>query len=108
VAPPLCCARLDTAKGKLTASEAEALLDAISRDRETRSLSMGTGPHATSAPKFLRVLVDGEENEKPNKVNVRIPLDLIRAGMRLAALLPCPYLLRVTPLLQPQDSMSRG
>ncbi len=77
-----------TAEGKLTASEAEALLDAISRDQETRSLSTDTGPHATSAPKFLRVLVDGEENEKPNKVNVRIPLDLIRAGMRLAALLP--------------------
>ena len=25
---------------------------------------------------------------KPNKVNVRVPMELIRAGMRLAALLP--------------------
>jgi hypothetical protein len=33
-------------------------------------------------------LVEGQDEGKPNKVNVRVPLELIRAGMRLAALLP--------------------
>jgi hypothetical protein len=41
-------------------------------------------------PKFLRVLVEEgyQDDTGAGKVNVRVPFTLIRAGIRLAALLP--------------------
>lgn len=68
-------------EGKVNAAEADALLDALAPGAPA-SMS------ATTRPRYLRVLVEGETEGNPNKVNVRIPLELIRAGMRLAALLP--------------------
>ncbi|MEK8105747.1 hypothetical protein NKG94_12490 [Micromonospora sp. M12] len=38
--------------------------------------------------KYLRVLVDATDNGEPSRVNVRVPLQLLRAGVRLAALVP--------------------
>lgn len=66
------------AQGKVSAAEAEKLLDALA--------SGGESPG--SAPKYLRVLVEDDHGEHGGRVNVRIPLNLIRAGVRLAALLP--------------------
>jgi hypothetical protein len=66
---------------KITAEEADGLLEALGQPPPA---SNGTGA-ALQNPKFLRVLVEGEPGEK---VNVRVPLDLVRAGVRLAALLP--------------------
>jgi hypothetical protein len=76
-------------EGKINAAEAEALLDALGSNKSAPLLAASTQPQATTtAPKYLRVLVEGQVEGKPNKVNVRVPLELIRAGMRLAALLP--------------------
>jgi hypothetical protein len=75
-------------EGKITAQEADALLDAVAA-QSTPELAALPAPAAAKAfPKYLRVLVEGHENGKQSKVNVRVPMDLIRAGMRLAALLP--------------------
>jgi hypothetical protein len=70
-------------EGKVNAEEAEALLEAIDI------------PEASAAPvtradrtKYLRVVVQGRAGESIEKVNVRVPLELLRAGVRLAALLP--------------------
>jgi hypothetical protein len=77
------------AEGKLSAAEAEALLDALSNNNSSPVLPARTQPQANgAAPKYLRVLVEAQVEGKANKVNVRVPLELIRAGMRLAALLP--------------------
>jgi hypothetical protein len=81
------------AEGKITATEADALLDAMFSAPRTDLVPVAAAPIAarptsTSGPRFLRVLVEGTEEGKPNKVNVRVPFDLIRAGMRLAALIP--------------------
>jgi hypothetical protein len=65
------------AVNKITAEEAEALLDAMSP-------SAGAPAGRGADPKFLRVVVEGGDD----KVNVRVPFQLIRAGMRLAALIP--------------------
>ncbi|HEX2730003.1 MAG TPA: hypothetical protein VHM70_00300 [Polyangiaceae bacterium] len=79
------------AEGKLSAAEAESLFDAMT-DNKTSTVAPArfqSDPQPLSAPpKYLRVLVEDQEEGKPNKVNVRVPLELIRAGMRLAALLP--------------------
>ena len=83
------------AEGKITATEADALLDAMTTAPRTDIVPAAAAPSAaralntsTNGPKFLRVLVEGTDEGKPNKVNVRVPFDLIRAGMRLAALIP--------------------
>lgn len=87
------------AQGKITADEAERLLSAL--DPETTAAGGAAGPSAsgggmTSAvkghPKYLRVLVEADESITGNKglttVNVRVPMQLLRAGVRLAALIP--------------------
>jgi hypothetical protein len=69
------------AEGKVSAEEAERLLSllepALSRDQDGQGARDG-------APKYLRVTVD----DPPETVNVRVPLALIRAGMKLSALIP--------------------
>lgn len=72
--------------GKITAEEAEQLIAAIERDRPPAASSAETRPKGRA--KYLRVLVDTMENGEPGKVNVRVPLQLLRAGVRLAALIP--------------------
>jgi hypothetical protein len=73
------------AEGKINTDEAERLLSALSNETEK-------GPDITeklSGIKYLRVVVEpvpGSEN--PEKVNIRVPLKLIRAGLKLAAFIP--------------------
>ena len=67
------------AEGKVTAEEAERLLAALER-------SPAQGGEAV---KYLRVLVDAhDEHEGPTKVNVRVPMQLLRAGVRLTGIIP--------------------
>jgi hypothetical protein len=76
-------------EGKISATEADALLDALSGPARS-DLASVAAPSSVPDPKYLRVLVEGHDANtgKENKVNVRVPFELIRAGMRLAALLP--------------------
>jgi hypothetical protein len=76
------------AEGKLSADEAESLLDAANG---SPALSTNGDRSAAKNPKYLRVLVEGgtgNTEDSGQTVNVRVPISLIRAGMRLAALLP--------------------
>jgi hypothetical protein len=70
-------------EGKVSASEAEALLDAMATPERT-----AVNAEMVANPRYLRVLVEGHEGPEGAKVNVRVPFNLIRAGVRLAALLP--------------------
>ncbi|HET9160130.1 MAG TPA: hypothetical protein VFN88_05915 [Caulobacteraceae bacterium] len=71
------------AEGKITADEAERLLNAL--DRPSQSVVAG-GFNPPAKARYLRVLVDSRDNSK--KVNIRIPVQLLRAGVRLASLIP--------------------
>jgi hypothetical protein len=78
------------AAGKITADEAERLIAAL--EKEIPAVSPGTGTDAAKAkPKYLRVVVDAagkSETNGPTKVNVRVPMQLLRAGVKLASLIP--------------------
>lgn len=74
------------AEGKITSAEAEQLIAAIERDGPPVPTSSEVRPKARA--KYLRVLVDATDNLEPGRVNIRVPLQLLRAGVRLAALIP--------------------
>jgi SHOCT-like domain len=82
------------AEGKVTADEAERLIDAI--EREQPESPPGVATRQKSRPKYLRVLVvDNSGGDGAGRINVRVPLQLLRAGVRLTSLLPPQALTRV-------------
>jgi SHOCT-like protein len=74
------------AEGKVTAVEADQLIAALERDQPLAVSSLDARPKGKA--KYLRVVVDTLENDEPGHVNIRVPLQLLRAGVQLAALIP--------------------
>ncbi len=82
------------AEGKITADEAERLIDAL--EREQPESSPGAASRPKPRPKYLRVVVvDTTGGDSPSRVNVRVPLNLLRAGVRLTSLIPPQALTKV-------------
>jgi hypothetical protein len=81
-------------EGKISADEAERLISAL--EQPTKSSESDPGPAEKPRPKYLRVQVDSEDDghDGPTKVNVRVPMQLLRAGVRLAGLIPAQALQR--------------
>jgi len=71
------------ANGKISIDEAERLIAALSdKNEQSQSTSANSGNF-----NYLRVLVE-ESGPDGEKVNVRVPLSLIRAGLKWASLIP--------------------
>jgi hypothetical protein len=71
-------------EGKITADEAERLIAALEN-------APGEAAPRGGAPKYIRVLVEAEEEgqgEELTKVNIRVPILLLRAGVKFASLMP--------------------
>jgi hypothetical protein len=84
------------ADGKITADEAERLIDAL--ERQQPESPPGATPRPKPRPKYLRVVVNSEDDsggDGPSRVNVRVPLQLLRAGVRLTSLIPPQALTKV-------------
>lgn len=77
------------AEGKITADEAERLISALETPA-SKSAEPEPSQSGKTNPKYLRVQVDSEEHgeDGPTKVNVRVPMQLLRAGVKLAGLVP--------------------
>lgn len=79
------------AEGKINAMEAERLLDAVRREEQTPKEALPVdgdaeeGKGAGRKVSTLRVLVNKVDGEQ---VNIRVPLGLLRAGLKLKGLLP--------------------
>jgi hypothetical protein len=74
------------AKGKISVEEAERLLSAMS---ESKGESIPDKKAETFKLKYLRVVVEpGPGSDKDERVNIRVPIKLIRSGIKLASLLP--------------------
>jgi hypothetical protein len=94
------------AAGKITTNEAERLLAALepSVDEFQGQTRGGAPAQVKTRAKYLRVLVEADEEmtgmKGPTTVNVRVPMQLLRAGVRLASLIP--------PQAQQQVDMALG
>ena len=71
------------AEGKVAVGDAERLLSKL--DGSAGGASTEPTAAATSTLKYLRVVVDGKDG---NKVNVRVPLGLLRTGIKLSTMVP--------------------
>ena len=71
-------------KGKISVEEADSLLEALQDDSSSASNS-GNAEALKNLPNFIYVQVNSAEDDN---VNVKVPLSLIRAGMRLTSLIP--------------------
>ena len=76
------------AEGKITPDDAERLLDklgqASERDDTTATGNVTEKPRP-GTPKYLRVVVNSTNNDH---VNIRVPLALVRTGLKLSTMLP--------------------
>ena len=92
------------AEGKITVDEAERLLGLIETPAGGGSGSTDSGGTRKSAPRYLRVVVepnpDGSDEQSRERVNVRIPMAMLRAGVKLAALIPTGAMDKVNEKLQ--------
>ena len=77
------------AEGKITTAEADTLLEALESSAEAPAAAPApssdwpTGPAANGTPKFMYVKVTGKDT-----VDVKIPLALLRTGLKLTSLIP--------------------
>jgi len=79
------------AAGKITAEEADRLIAALERDIPAAAAQPEAGTRPSFKAKYLRVIVESDdpnESHGPVKVNTRVPMQLLRAGVKLAALIP--------------------
>ncbi|OPL18910.1 MAG: hypothetical protein AVO35_02980 [Candidatus Aegiribacteria sp. MLS_C] len=75
------------AEDRITVEEATALLSKLGRSEEPEEAAGEPEEPQTrkKMPRYLRVIVDSADGDK---VNVRIPLSLIKTGIKLSALVP--------------------
>ena len=74
------------AKGTITPEEGEKLLSRLDPAKTTTppvEPELDTGDRKSGPLKYLRVVLDGTD-----KVNIRVPIGLIRTGIKLTALMP--------------------
>ena len=80
------------AQNKISADEAYRLLNVIESGESTRGKTDKTATAMKEKAKYLRVTVlpDAEHEHSGNvdRVNVRVPMSLIRAGIKLTSLIP--------------------
>ena len=75
------------ANGRINADEAERLLSAL----ENGPIIDVTPARTFGSSKYLRILIEREparDHDEQTRVNIRVPLQLLRAGVKLKSLLP--------------------
>jgi hypothetical protein len=72
-------------QGKITVQEADQLLNAVSQPSPNQA-----GDEKKSEPKYFRILVNkpSRDGRKAENVNIKVPMTVVRGGLRLGALVP--------------------
>lgn len=80
------------AEKKITVDEAQRLLSLVDPEKDAEARTAGDSAEKKPNPKYLRVVVqpNAESGSRSDgeKVNIRVPITLIRAGMKLTSLIP--------------------
>jgi hypothetical protein len=71
--------------GQVSADEADRLLDALDGPSAPATPAVATLP---ARPRYLRIEVHSEDDDGPVRVNARVPIQLLRAGVKLASVIP--------------------
>ncbi len=72
-------------EGKITADEASSLLEKVSASENITDTPPTQTDSSGSSPRYLRVVVNSTDGDK---VNIKVPMSLIRTGIKLSALMP--------------------
>ena len=79
-------------KGKISVDDAYRLLNVIDAEEGEPESTVRAESEVKTKPKYLRVTVlpdpDKGNTENVDRVNVRVPMSLIRAGIKLTSLIP--------------------
>ncbi len=73
------------AEGKITSDEASLLLEKIGSVKEEVNETPQTPEAPKGAARYLRVVVDSADGDK---VNIKVPMSLLKTGIKLSALMP--------------------
>ena len=77
------------AAGQITADEAERLIAALEKEPAAPGPANGSESSPKAKLRYLRVVISDEDKQgDPIQVNIRVPLQLLRAGVKLASLIP--------------------
>nr|WSY50549.1 hypothetical protein OG999_10730 [Streptomyces sp. NBC_00886] len=88
------------AEGKVTADEAARLIDAL--ERQQPEALPGAASRLKVRPKYLRVVMEDDSGDGSSRINIRVPLQLLRAGVRLTSLIPPQAVAKVNAQLNKQ------
>jgi hypothetical protein len=89
--------------GQISAEQADRLIAALEKEPSAAQPGASAEAQPAALPKYLRVVVESEEGHHgggPAKVNVRVPLQLLRAGVKLAGIIPAPARTKVNAALR--------
>lgn len=78
------------ADGKINADEAERLLTALESGTETVAKNRSAVPGSGKKPKFLHIKVTSDKGGRHGheNVDIKVPIMLLKAGMKLGSLMP--------------------
>ncbi len=76
------------AQGQITADEAERLIAALEKESPAAP-GNGSESRPKARPKYLRVVVASDgKRDNTTTMNIRVPMQLLRAGVKLGSLIP--------------------
>ena len=75
------------AEGKISVNETARLLDAF-KQNATETTELHEPQTSGKKPKFFHVQVEGHKGSKHENVNIKIPIMILKGGMKLGSLMP--------------------
>jgi len=77
-------------QGKITVDEADRLIKALSADRPTETTAADKAADGRPAVRWFRINIHKpakDDTHKPKDVNIRVPIAVVKGGMRLGAII---------------------
>jgi hypothetical protein len=78
------------AQGKITVDEADQLLRAMSASGDAAPTAADASSESSATPRYVRITVHktAKDDRRDKDVNIRVPIAIVKSGMRLGALIP--------------------